>query len=156
MAYNRGVNIGMPLVLTSALARIVLGLLFSSFAAFVSWVLFFQGSSFNEEVYYVRQSIVIGVPAGLAISAIWWNPESPTLMMIFQSATIILISVLSPLVIVSFMDVDAGTTLLGPSMRVPVISIADIFKKMMLSSVLAANFVGATFFLYRSVIHKEI
>ena len=49
-----------------------------------------------------------------------------------------------------------GTTLVGPSTRVPVVSIGDIFKKMMLATVLAANFAGAAFFLYRSVVYKEI
>ncbi len=154
--YNSTVNIRIPLILTSTLARIVLGLLFSSFAAFVSWVMFFQGSGLNQEVYYLKQSVVIGLPAGLAISLIWWNPESPNLMMIFQGFTIVLISVLSPLVIVNLIGIDSGTTLVGPSLRVPVLSITDIFKKMMLSAVLAANFTGAAFFLYRSVVHQEI
>jgi hypothetical protein len=150
------VNIKIPLLLTSALARVVLGLLFSSFAAFVSWVMFFQGSSVDQEVYYLKQSVVIGIPAGLVISLIWWNPESPKLMMFVQGFTIILISVLSPLAIVNLMSIDMGTTLVGPSTRVPVVSIGDIFKKMMLATVLAANFAGAAFFLYRSVVYKEI
>jgi hypothetical protein len=42
----------------------------------------FQGSSVGQEVYYLKQSIVIGIPAGLTISLIWWNPESPKHMMI--------------------------------------------------------------------------
>ena len=118
--------------------------------------MFFQGSSVDQEVYYLKQSVVIGIPAGLVISLIWWNPESPKPMMFVQGFTIILISVLSPLAIVNLMSIDVGTTLVGPSTRVPVVSIGDIFKKMMLATVLAANFAGATFFLYRSVVYKEI
>ena len=149
-------KIEIPLVLTAILARIFLGLLFSSFVAFVSWVMFFQGSRIDQEVYYLKQSIVIGIPAGLIISLIWWNPESPKHVMIFQAVTIIFISVLSPLVMVNLLDIDVGTTLVGPSVRVPVVSIGDIFKKMMLSTVFAANFAAAVFFLYRSVVLKEI
>jgi hypothetical protein len=116
----------------------------------------FQESNVGQEVYYLKQSIVIGIPAGLTISLIWWNPESPKHMMIFQAVTVIFISVLSPLVMVNLLDFDVRTTLVGPSVRVPVVSIGDIFKKMMLSTVLAANFAAAVFFLYRSMVLKKI
>ena len=145
-----------PIVVSSFTARLFLGLIFSSFAGFISWVFFFDGSGIDQNVYYLRQSLVIGIPVGITVSLMWWNTESSGPMMIIQAGLVCLFTICVPFLIVNFSNIDVGTTLVGPSLRVPVISLGDIFKKMLMGAVLGGNVVASLFFLYRSLFHKEI
>ena len=145
-----------PIVVSSFTARFFLGLIFSSFAGFISWVFFFDGSGTDQNIYYLRQSLVIGIPVGITVSLMWWNTESSGIMMIIQAGLICLFTICVPFLIVNFSNIDVGTTLVGPSLRVPVISLGDIFKKMLMGAVLGGNVVASLFFLYRSLFHKEI
>ena len=145
-----------PIVVSSFTARLFLGLIFSSFAGFISWVFFFDGSEIDQNVYYLRQSLVIGIPVGITVSLMWWNTESSGIMMIIQAGLVCLFTICVPFLIVNFSNIDVGTTLVGPSLRVPVISLGDIFKKMLMGAVLGGNVVASLFFLYRSLFHKEI
>ncbi|SVA69419.1 uncharacterized protein METZ01_LOCUS122273 [marine metagenome] len=145
-----------PIVVSSFTARLFLGLIFSSFAGFISWVFFFDGSGIDQNVYYLRQSLVIGIPVGITVSLMWWNTESSGIMMIIQAGLVCLFTICVPFLIVNFSNIDVGTTLVGPSLRVPVISLGDIFKKMLMGAVLGGNVVASLFFLYRSLFHKEI
>ena len=145
-----------PIVVSSFTARFFLGLIFSSFAGFISWVFFFDGSGVDQNAYYLRQSLIIGIPVGITVSLMWWNTESSGIMMIIQAGSVILFTICLPLLIVNFSNIDVGTTLVGPSLRVPVISLGDIFKKMLMGAVLGGNVVASLFFLYRSLFHKEI
>jgi len=145
-----------PIVVSSFTARFFLGLIFSSFAGFISWVFFFDGSGTDQNIYYLRQSLVIGIPVGITVSLMWWNTESSGIMMIIQAGLICLFTICVPFLIVNFSNIDVGTTLVGPSLRVPVISLGDILKKMLMGAVLGGNIVASLFFLYRSLFHKEI
>ncbi len=145
-----------PIVVSSFTARFFLGLIFSSFAGFISWVFFFDGSGIDQNSYYLRQGLVIGIPVGITVSLMWWNTESSGIMMIIQAGLICLFTICVPFLIVNFSNIDVGTTLVGPSLRVPVISLGDIFKKMLMGAVLGGNVVASLFFLYRSLFHKEI
>ena len=145
-----------PIVVSSFTARFFLGLIFSSFAGFISWVFFFDGSGTDQNIYYLRQSLVIGIPVGITVSLMWWNTESSGIIMIIQAGLICLFTICVPFLIVNFSNIDVGTTLVGPSLRVPVISLGDIFKKMLMGAVLGGNVVASLFFLYRSLFHKEI
>ena len=145
-----------PIVVSSFTARLFLGLIFSSFAGFISWVFFFDGSGIDQNVYYLRQSLVIGIPVGITVSLMWWNTESSGIMMIIQAGLVCLFTICVAFLIVNFSNIDVGTTLVGPSLRVPVISLGDIFKKMLMGAVLGGNVVASLFFLYRSLFHKEI
>ena len=145
-----------PIIVSSFTARLFLGLIFSSFAGFISWVFFFDGSGIDQNVYYLRQSLVIGIPVGITVSLMWWNTESSGIMMIIQAGLVCLFTICVPFLIVNFSNIDVGTTLVGPSLRVPVISLGDIFKKMLMGAVLGGNVVASLFFLYRSLFHKEI
>lgn len=145
-----------PIVVSSFTARFFLGLIFSSFAGFISWVFFFDGSGTDQNIYYLRQSLVIGIPVGITVSLMWWNTESSGIMMIIQAGLICLFTICVPFLIVNFSNMDVGTTLVGPSLRVPVISLGDILKKMLMGAVLGGNIVASLFFLYRSLFHKEI
>ena len=145
-----------PIVVSSFTARFFLGLIFSSFAGFISWVFFFDGSGIDQNVYYLRQSLVIGIPVGITVSLMWWNTESSGIMMIIQAGLVCLFTICVAFLIVNFSNIDVGTTLVGPSLRVPVISLGDIFKKMLMGAVLGGNVVASLFFLYRSLFHKEI
>lgn len=145
-----------PIIVSSFTARFFLGLIFSSFAGFISWVFFFDGSGTDQNIYYLRQSLVIGIPVGITVSLMWWNTESSGIMMIIQAGLICLFTICVPFLIVNFSNIDVGTTLVGPSLRVPVISLGDIFKKMLMGAVLGGNVVASLFFLYRSLFHKEI
>ena len=145
-----------PIVVSSFTARFFLGLIFSSFAGFISWVFFFDGSGTDQNIYYLRQSLVIGIPVGITVSLMWWNTESSGIMMIIQAGLICLFTICVPFLIVNFSNIDVGTTLVGPSLRVPVISLGDILKKMLMGAVLGGNVVASLFFLYRSLFHKEI
>ncbi len=145
-----------PIVVSSFTARLFLGLIFSSFAGFISWVFFFDGSGIDQNVYYLRQSLVIGIPVGITVSLMWWNTESSGIMMIIQAGLVCLFTICVPFLIVNFSNIDVGTTLVGPSLRVPVISLGDIFKKILMGAVLGGNVVASLFFLYRSLFHKEI
>jgi hypothetical protein len=149
-------NMKIPIVVSSFTARLFLGLIFSSFAGFISWVFFFDGSGIDQNVYYLRQSLVIGIPVGITVSLMWWNTESSGIMMIIQAGLVCLFTICVPFLIVNFSNIDVGTTLVGPSLRVPVISLGDIFKKMLMGAVLGGNVVASLFFLYRSLFHKEI
>ena len=149
-------NIKIPILVSSFTARLFLGLIFSSFAGFISWVFFFDGSGIDQNVYYLRQSLVIGIPVGITVSLMWWNTESSGIMMIIQAGLVCLFTICVPFLIVNFSNIDVGTTLVGPSLRVPVISLGDIFKKMLMGAVLGGNVVASLFFLYRSLFHKEI
>lgn len=145
-----------PIVVSSFTARFFLGLIFSSFAGFISWVFFFDGSGIDQNSYYLRQGLVIGIPVGITVSLMWWNTESSGIMMIIQAGLICLFTICVPFLIVNFSNIDVGTTLVGPSLRVPVISLGDILKKMLMGAVLGGNIVASLFFLYRSLFHKEI
>ena len=145
-----------PIVVSSFTARLFLGLIFSSFAGFISWVFFFDGSGIDQNVYYLRQSLIIGLPVGITVSLMWWNTESSGIIMIIQAGLVCLFTICVPFLIVNFSNIDVGTTLVGPSLRVPVISLGDIFKKMLMGAVLGGNVVASLFFLYRSLFHKEI
>ena len=149
-------NIKIPILVSSFTARFFLGLIFSSFAGFISWVFFFDGSGIDQNVYYVKQSLVLGIPVGFTVSLMWWNTESSGIMMAAQAVVIILFAICLPLLVVNFSNIDVGTTLLGPSLRVPVVSLGDIFKKMLMGAVLGGNVLASLFFLYRSLFHKEI
>ena len=145
-----------PIVVSSFTARFFLGLIFSSFAGFISWVFFFDGSGIDQNVYYLRQSLVIGIPVGITVSLMWWNTESSGIIMIIQAGLVCLFTICVAFLIVNFSNIDVGTTLVGPSLRVSVISLGDIFKKMLMGAVLGGNVVASLFFLYRSLFHKEI
>ena len=145
-----------PIIVSSFTARFFLGLVFSSFAGFISWVFFFDGSGVDQNAYYLRQSLIIGLPVGITVSLMWWNTESSGIMMIIQAGLVCLFTICVPFLIVNFSNIDVGTTLVGPSLRVPVISLGDIFKKMLMGAVLGGNVVASLFFLYRSLFHKEI
>jgi len=145
-----------PIVVSSFTARFFLGLIFSSFAGFISWVFFFDGSGVDQNAYYLRQSLIIGIPVGITVSLMWWNTESSGIMMIIQAGLVCLFTICVAFLIVNFSNIDVGTTLVGPSLRVPVISLGDIFKKMLMGAVLGGNVVASLFFLYRSLFHKEI
>ena len=145
-----------PIVVSSFTARFFLGLIFSSFAGFISWVFFFDGSGTDQNIYYLRQSLVIGIPVGITVSLMWWNTESSGIMMIIQAGLVCLFTICVAFLIVNFSNIDVGTTLVGPSLRVPVISLGDILKKMLMGAVLGGNIVASLFFLYRSLFHKEI
>ena len=145
-----------PIVVSSFTARFFLGLVFSSFAGFISWVFFFDGSGTDQNIYYLRQSLVIGIPVGITVSLMWWNTESSGIMMIIQAGLVCLFTICVAFLIVNFSNIDVGTTLVGPSLRVPVISLGDILKKMLMGAVLGGNIVASLFFLYRSLFHKEI
>ena len=145
-----------PIIVSSFTARFFLGLVFSSFAGFISWVFFFDGSGVDQNVYYLRQSLIIGLPVGITVSLMWWNTESSGIIMIIQAGLVCLFTICVAFLIVNFSNIDVGTTLVGPSLRVPVISLGDIFKKMLMGAVLGGNIVASLFFLYRSLFHKEI
>ena len=145
-----------PIIVSSFTARFFLGLVFSSFAGFISWVFFFDGSGTDQNIYYLRQSLVIGIPVGITVSLMWWNTESSGIMMIIQAGLVCLFTICVAFLIVNFSNIDVGTTLVGPSLRVPVISLGDILKKMLMGAVLGGNIVASLFFLYRSLFHKEI
>ena len=145
-----------PIVVSSFTARFFLGLIFSSFAGFISWVFFFDGSGTDQNIYYLRQSLVIGIPVGITVSLMWWNTESSGIIMIIQAGLVCLFTICVAFLIVNFSNIDVGTTLVGPSLRVPVISLGDILKKMLMGAVLGGNVVASLFFLYRSLFHKEI
>ena len=145
-----------PIIVSSFTARFFLGLIFSSFAGFISWVFFFDGSGTDQNIYYLRQSLVIGIPVGITVSLMWWNTESSGIMMIIQAGLVCLFTICVAFLIVNFSNIDVGTTLVGPSLRVPVISLGDILKKMLMGAVLGGNIVASLFFLYRSLFHKEI
>ena len=145
-----------PIVVSSFTARFFLGLIFSSFAGFISWVFFFDGSGVDQNAYYLRQSLIIGLPVGITVSLMWWNTESSGIIMIIQAGLVCLFTICVAFLIVNFSNIDVGTTLVGPSLRVPVISLGDIFKKMLMGAVLGGNVVASLFFLYRSLFHKEI
>ena len=145
-----------PIIVSSFTARFFLGLVFSSFAGFISWVFFFDGSGVDQNAYYLRQSLIIGIPVGITVSLMWWNTESSGIMMIIQAGLVCLFTICVAFLIVNFSNIDVGTTLVGPSLRVPVISLGDIFKKMLMGAVLGGNVVASLFFLYRSLFHKEI
>ncbi len=117
---------------------------------------FFDGSGVDQNAYYLRQSLVIGIPVGITVSLMWWNTESSGIIMIIQAGLVILFTICLPLLIVNFSNIDVGTTLLGPSLRVPVVSLGDILKKMLLAAVLGGNVLASLFFLYRSLFHKEM
>ena len=118
-----------PIIVSSFTARFFLGLVFSSFAGFISWVFFFDGSGVDQNAYYLRQSLIIGLPVGITVSLMWWNTESSGIMMIIQAGLVCLFTICVPFLIVNFSNIDVGTTLVGPSLRVPVVSLGDIFKK---------------------------
>ena len=145
-----------PIIVSSFTARFFLGLVFSSFAGFISWVFFFDGSGVDQNAYYLRQSLIIGLPVGITVSLMWWNTESSGPMMIIQAGLVCLFTICVAFLIVNFSNIDVGTTLVGPSLRVSVISLGDIFKKMLMGAVLGGNVVASLFFLYRSLFHKEI
>ena len=145
-----------PIIVSSFTARFFLGLVFSSFAGFISWVFFFDGSGVDQNAYYLRQSLIIGIPVGITVSLMWWNTESSGIIMIIQAGLVCLFTICVAFLIVNFSNIDVGTTLVGPSLRVPVISLGDIFKKMLMGAVLGGNVVASLFFLYRSLFHKEI
>ncbi|MBA40017.1 MAG: hypothetical protein CL894_05710 [Dehalococcoidia bacterium] len=145
-----------PIIVSSFTARFFLGLVFSSFAGFISWVFFFDGSGVDQNAYYLRQSLIIGLPVGITVSLMWWNTESSGIIMIIQAGLVCLFTICVAFLIVNFSNIDVGTTLVGPSLRVPVISLGDIFKKMLMGAVLGGNVVASLFFLYRSLFHKEI
>jgi len=149
-------NMKIPIIVSSFTARFFLGLVFSSFAGFISWVFFFDGSGVDQNVYYLRQSLIIGLPVGITVSLMWWNTESSGIIMIIQAGLVCLFTICVAFLIVNFSNIDVGTTLVGPSLRVPVISLGDIFKKMLMGAVLGGNVVASLFFLYRSLFHKEI
>ena len=145
-----------PIIVSSFTARFFLGLVFSSFAGFISWVFFFDGSGVDQNAYYIRQSLIIGLPVGITVSLMWWNTESSGIIMIIQAGLVCLFTICVAFLIVNFSNIDVGTTLVGPSLRVPVISLGDILKKMLMGAVLGGNIVASLFFLYRSLFHKEI
>ena len=145
-----------PIIVSSFTARFFLGLVFSSFAGFISWVFFFDGSGVDQNAYYLRQSLIIGLPVGITVSLMWWNTESSGIIMIIQAGLVCLFTICVAFLIVNFSNIDVGTTLVGPSLRVPVISLGDIFKKMLMGAVLGGNVLASLFFLYRSLFHKEI
>jgi|TARA_B100000745_G_scaffold286883_1_gene223125 hypothetical protein len=149
-------NMKIPIIVSSFTARFFLGLVFSSFAGFISWVFFFDGSGVDQNAYYLRQSLIIGLPVGITVSLMWWNTESSGIIMIIQAGLVCLFTICVAFLIVNFSNIDVGTTLVGPSLRVPVISLGDIFKKMLMGAVLGGNVVASLFFLYRSLFHKEI
>ena len=118
--------------------------------------MFFQGSGIDQDIYYIEQSLVVGAPIGMVASLIWWNAESSKFVMLIQLGLVVLVSISSAFIAVNVAEIETSTTLYGPSFRVPVVSIGEVFKNMLMGGVVGGNVMAGLFFCYRSVIHNEV
>lgn len=139
-------------------ARLLVGIFLSLALSVVVWVmsrLFLQYVSLDATTIFATQSLIIGIPAGIGAVAAWWNLEAPARVRVFTALIVPPATALCAWLTVEIRGVYTYYGLLGGSQRVPVIDIGDLLSTIIVASLIAANVLAATPYLYRLLRHHE-
>ncbi len=139
-------------------ARLLVGIFLSLALSVVVWVisrLFLQYVSLDATTIFATQSLIIGIPAGIGAVAAWWNLEAPARVRVFTALIVPPATALCAWLTVEIRGVYTYYGLLGGSQRVPVIDIGDLLGTIIVASLIAANVLAATPYLYRLLRHHE-
>ena len=140
------------------IARAFLGIFLPLVLSGTTWVisrLFLQYLTLETATIYITQSLIIGIPAGIGAVVAWWNPESPMRLRLLSAVLIPLATALCAWLVLEIRGVYTYYGLLGGSHRVPVIDIGDLLGAIIVASVIAANILAATPYIYRLIRHRE-
>lgn len=140
------------------LARAVLGIFLSVASSASIWVLsrlFLQNLTLDTTAFFVTQSLIIGIPAGIGATVAWWNPDSPRVLRLLAAASIPSATFVCAWLTVEIRGVYTYNALFGGSRRIPVIDTGDLLTTLIISSTIAANAIAAILYLYRLIRYRE-
>ncbi len=140
------------------IVRAILGIFLSVAFAASTWVLsrlFLQNLTLDATTFFVTQSLIIGIPAGIGAAAAWWNQDSPRILRVLAAIFIPTATFVCAWLTVEIRGVYTYHALFDGSRRIPVIDTGDILTTLIASSVIAANGIAAALYLYRLIRHRE-
>lgn len=140
------------------LIRTLLGVFISTALSIVVWVLsqlFLRDLALATTSFFITQSLVIGIPAGVGAVAAWWNPDTAGRLRFIYAAIIPIATALCAWLVVEIRGVQTYYALFGGSYRISVIVQGDLLGTLIVSSVLGGNIIAASFYIYRLIRHRE-
>ncbi|SVA27341.1 uncharacterized protein METZ01_LOCUS80195 [marine metagenome] len=145
-------------LLVTVFARAVFGLFAAIALSTVIWSFFWVSFSPSPEElasFFLLQTLVVGIPAGLAVIFAWWNTQSPQRIQVMFIALALFASVISAWGTNELRGVETHYALANGVLRVPVFSVRHMLASMLFGAVLGGNLVAGVFFLYRSLKYRE-
>ena len=145
-------------LLVTVFARAVFGLFAAIALSTVIWSFFwvsFKPSPEELASFFLLQTLVVGIPAGLAVIFAWWNTQSPQRIQVMFIALALFTSVVSAWGTNELRGVETHYALVNGVLRVPVFSVRHMLASMLFGAVLGGNLVAGVFFLYRSLKYRE-
>ena len=145
-------------LLVTVFARAVFGLFAAIALSTVIWSFFwvsFKPSPEELASFFLLQTLVVGIPAGLAVIFAWWNTQSPQRIQVMFIALALFASVVSAWGTNELRGVETHYALVNGVLRVPVFSVRHMLASMLFGAVLGGNLVAGIFFLYRSLKYRE-
>ena len=138
--------------------RLTLGVFLAVALSIVVWVisqLFLRELALASTGYFITQSLIIGVPAGIGAAAAWWNPEHPASMRLASAVLVPAATFLCAWLTIEIRGVETYYALFGGSQRISVIVLGDMLGALIASSVIGGNAAAAAFYIYRLLRYRE-
>ena len=145
-------------LLVTVIARGVFGLFAAIVLSTVIWSFFwvtFRPSSEELASFFLLQTLIVGIPAGLAVIFAWRNTQSSQRIQVMFIALALFASVIGAWGTNELRGVETHYALVNGVLRVPVFSIRHMLASMLFGAVLGGNFVAGAFFLCRSLKYRE-
>ena len=139
-------------------ARAAIGLCVSAAASLGFWWLMwtsYRVSSENLPIFFLVQALIIGGPAALGSIIAWWNTQSSRKINWLFIALVIATAVVSGWLWNEIRGVKTYYALFGGVLRVEVFSLRHMIVGMIIGAVVGGNAMGAVFYLYRALRHRE-
>ena len=145
-------------LLVTVITRGLFGFFAATALSTVIWSLFwvsFRPSSEELAPFFLLQTLIVGVPAGIAVIFAWWNTQSPQRIQVMFIVLALFASVICAWSANELRGVETHYALVNGVLRVPVFSIRHMLASMLFGAVMGGNFVAGAFFLCRSLKYRE-
>lgn len=141
------------------IARATLGVLLSAGISAAVWVLsryFPQDALAASTGFFITQSLIVAMPAGICAVAAWWNPDSPRGARLFAAALVPAAAFLVSWLTIEIRGVETYNALFAGTHRLPVIATGDLLGVLIITATLSANIAAGALYIYRLLRHNEL
>ncbi len=140
-------------------ARATLGVLLSAGISAAVWALsryFPQDALAASTGFFITQSLIVAMPAGVCAVAAWWNPDSPLGARLFAAALVPAAAFLVSWLTIEVRGVETYNALFAGTHRLPVIATGDLLGVLIITATLSANVAAGALYIYRLLRHNEL